>query len=342
MDLRIQREDYAVLVRLLRAWVDWTQDMVAAAAGLDKSTIYNYENGITVPNRANLEKVSRAVRVPLFVIDYFLLPAIVAVRTWSSAGEAAIAICQRLATRLQGIAYRPLEIPLEPGPAADERMRTRWSPAGLEEALALWKRLEDLDDEDRRHLVETCGEYHHPGLAVLLCHQSAEAASDTADRARALAQLARRVAELAPGDEPSKTSLTGYGLLFDSNSERVSGLLKKARRQFTEGVSGWEAGDRCPGLIAEWRILDLEASLLREERRFALAIDRLDKALEIAPGEAGRILLKKGFTFVQMGDGEQAREDQPMWSGEGRLQAAIDQPHQREAVDELNRGDNVF
>jgi len=308
MDLRIQREDYAVLVRLLRAWRDWTRVMLQSASGLDEDTLYNYEKGNTKPGRAKLEKIAQAVQVPLFVIDYFLLPAIVAVRTWSSAGEAATAICQRLAIRLQGIARRSVEIPCEPGPAADERKRTSWSPAGLEEARFLWKRLEDLDDEDRRHLVERCDEYHHPGLAVLLCHQSAEAASDTADQARSLAQLARRVAELAPGDEPSKMSLMGYGLLFDSNTVRVSGRLKEARGQFTEGLAGWEAGDRCPGLIAEWRVLDLEASLLRDEKSFDAALARLEKALAMAPEEAGRILSKKSAVLEHMGEGEQAIE----------------------------------
>ncbi|HKH45732.1 MAG TPA: hypothetical protein VKM72_13810, partial [Thermoanaerobaculia bacterium] len=59
--------------------------------------------------------------------------------------------------------------------------------------------------------------------------------------------------------------------------------------------------------LAEWLLLDLDASLLRDERQFARALSRLQEAFDAAPAEhRGRVLLKRSAVLEQMGEGVQA------------------------------------
>jgi tetratricopeptide (TPR) repeat protein len=67
-----------------------------------------------------------------------------------------------------------------------------------------------------------------------------------------------------------------------------------------------EAAD--PGVVDASRVLDLEASLRRDQRRWAEALALLDQALTSSPNpeRSGRILLTKAFTHEQRGDCEEA------------------------------------
>ena len=311
MSMRPPPEDYPVLIRLLRAWQDDTQKDLARKTGLSLSTIRRYEAGTSRPERPNVELIARAQQVPLFVVDFFLLPGIAAARQardWAGLDLAA-AFFRQLALRLQGLGHL-FAAPhgLGDGGAGPRKL---WSPPEevREKALELWKRLEDCDDGSRWYLVETWEEFQHPGLAELLCHLSEEVASDGADQALALAKLAHRVAQLAPGIPLEKKRLLGYTLVFLSNALRVSGDLQAARKRFQEGLPSWLAGEGRATFLAKWRVLDREASLLRDERSFSLALNRLDTAATLAPPEfTGRILLSQSAVYDQMCDGERAIE----------------------------------
>lgn len=312
MNPDILPEDLPRLVRLLLGWEGLKKEALAARVGISPNTLTSYLEGRTTPSRAMLERLARAGGVPLFILDLFLIPAVVAARRRAGgAGEEdpAEALLERLSRKLQAL---PSLLPisssagLAPGRPAS---RNLWAPAPAvrREALALWQQLEDCEDGDRRSLVERWAEFHHPGLAELLCHLSAEAASDRADRALELAKLALRVAELAPGEEPEKKLLKGYGLVYFSNAERVAGNLPAARGTFGKGLGSWNAAPGCSTFLEEWRLLDIEASLLRDERQFQPALDRLAVALRQAPAaHTGRILLNKSAVLEQMGDGEGA------------------------------------
>jgi tetratricopeptide (TPR) repeat protein len=84
--------------------------------------------------------------------------------------------------------------------------------------------------------------------------------------------------------------------------------LTGAEESFAHAWRLWKAGaDAAPGLLAEWRLPDREASLHRDRRRFRQALDRLDQARAAAPPEvAGRILVNKASTLDQMGEAEHA------------------------------------
>jgi len=73
-------EDLKLLVRFLRSLRDWGQTELAAAAGVDSSSISHYETGKTVPPRRTVERIAAAVGVPMSLVDACLLPAIVAAR----------------------------------------------------------------------------------------------------------------------------------------------------------------------------------------------------------------------------------------------------------------------
>jgi tetratricopeptide (TPR) repeat protein len=164
--------------------------------------------------------------------------------------------------------------------------------------------------EDRRPWVEQNPDLQTWALAERLAHASEDAASDHADRALELARLACRVAELAPGSPAWQARLQGYCGAFRANALRVRNDMQEAGADFTAALHLWAEGAPAdPGLLAAWRVLDLEVSLRRDQRRFSEALERADQALAAAPPElAGRILAKKAVVYEHMGEPARAIE----------------------------------
>jgi tetratricopeptide (TPR) repeat protein len=67
----------------------------------------------------------------------------------------------------------------------------------------------------------------------------------------------------------------------------------------------WHSGDDPDNLLDPGRLLDLEASLRLDQRRFDEALALLDQALPMSH-HPGRVLINKGFTLEVMGDYEAA------------------------------------
>jgi tetratricopeptide (TPR) repeat protein len=89
-----------------------------------------------------------------------------------------------------------------------------------------------------------------------------------------------------------------------ANARRVANDFAGADEAFVRARDLWRAGADFD-LLPEWRMLDLEASLRRAERRFSEALELLDRAAQVAeedPVAAGRILLNREFVCEQMGD----------------------------------------
>jgi tetratricopeptide (TPR) repeat protein len=171
-----------------------------------------------------------------------------------------------------------------------------------------WERLEPCSYDELIFLIDNCPEYQTWYVVEKLCHESEEAASDHVGRALELAKAALRAAERMPGEKAWQSQAVSYALVFLSNCPRVQGEVNEAEPTFGRARELWQAGAGAhPGLLAEWRFLDLEGSLLRDQRRFPEALERLDSALACAPREAtGRILIKKAFTLEQKGENEEA------------------------------------
>jgi transcriptional regulator with XRE-family HTH domain/tetratricopeptide (TPR) repeat protein len=301
----------SLVLATIRKSRGWTGRDLETASGVSAKMISLYERGARTLSRERLETLAGAMGFDGATIDFFLLI-------------------------LGQSAEVPDEDPPSPvDPTPDDHRRIRKSAArfGLmtmdltatylvklrqthraqqdrREAAALWARLQGMTPEQRRLVVENAREFQLWSLAERLCHESEEAASDRADRALELARLAHQVAKLAPGGKAWRSRLEGYTLGFLANAQRVSGDLPGAEATFARAWKLWEAGvGSDQGLLAEWRLLDREASLLRERRRFGDALDRLHRALSTAPRQlAARILMNQAVLLEQMGEAELAIE----------------------------------
>jgi transcriptional regulator with XRE-family HTH domain len=316
MDEAVTPEDLRLLVGLLRDLRGWEQEALAREAGLDRSLISRYETGTLTPTEKSLRRIVRAVGVPMPIIEASLLPAIRALRLGVRTERDAADIEDgggALATTIMGTVRSAvgdflLGLRMKREPEREEGAAL--SAASRSAAAELWKRIAECTGEECRFLVETCSEFHTAALAERLSHESAEATSDTAARALELAKLAIRVAELSATAAPLRSRLAGYCLAFLANAQRVGNEMGEARETFGRARQLWELGSSDAGdVLPEWRFLSLEGSLRRDERRFDEALRALDRAFLTAPREAaGRILLQKGSTLEQMGEGGRAVE----------------------------------
>jgi tetratricopeptide (TPR) repeat protein len=298
----------SLALTVLRASRGWSQKDLAQAAGLPGGFISDYEMGRRTLTRPRLEALGahlgfapEEIEVTLFCTR-FLQPVAEPLgrplslgRTEHQGIERAAALVSRLAadvTREQ--LSRSL---LEEGIRGD---RAR--------AESLWERLKPYPARSRRLLVEEGRDFQTWALCEHLCAESERAGAVDANRALELADLALKVATRVPGPEGWRSRLQGYSWAFLGNARRVASDLPDAETAFVRAWGLWRGVPAVEeGPLAEWRLLDLESSLRRDQRRLPEALELLDRALAAQTGEAeARLLLKKAFTLEQMGDSELA------------------------------------
>ncbi|HEV7672782.1 MAG TPA: helix-turn-helix domain-containing protein [Thermoanaerobaculia bacterium] len=300
----------AVIVRVARALAGLPQGELAERASMYPSQISDYERGEVTPEPAQLERIAVGARRPLRFLESVvqadrelagreggnfgpdLLPEF-GPELGPEAGRRAAAAMAPALSGLRGATAEPAE------PCAEDR------PAGL----ALWRRLEPRSADERRLLVETLPSFRSWPLVEILCDVSENEASAAAREALDLARLAVQVAERVPGGEGWRERVAGYAGVFLANAIRVANqplsaelTLRRAREQFDRGA----ADD--PGLLSEVRVLDREASLFKDQRKFRQALEHHDRALALE-GEGplrGRLLLNRASTLEQKGDPEAA------------------------------------
>jgi tetratricopeptide (TPR) repeat protein len=301
---------------------------MARAARFTPSTLCRYERGKTIPERQAIEKLARVAGVPMWDIDGVLLPAIAQARSLAAAGASGASgdIEELLAGALG-------------------QRRSAAASAGIAEFLAATS-----DDQAQAGPPSPPGQEHRPdqdawqlvaaeaveiglvqpdmwlafeSLAVRLCAESVLAAARDAALALQWARLALGVAKLAPGAAAWRAALLGYAWAFVGNALRVGSDLPAAAAAFAAAWALWREGALPPGSsLAEWRLLDLEASLRRDQRHFATALDLLERALAAAPpASRGRILLNRAYTLEQGGDAAAAlaalRQAAPLVDADG-------------------------
>jgi transcriptional regulator with XRE-family HTH domain len=307
---------FQVLVRTFRALRGWGREEFAAKAKINPKTVYRCEAGEVIPKQETLEKMAAAVGLTMPFVDVCLVPALEAARAASAPFDAATfedlnKAGAELDSAVSGTGRSAIALLMQ---ELEEEDREPWERTGPPaeadrlHAADAWERLEPHTAKEREFLVETFPEFQTWAVAERLSHASADAASDTAQGALELAKLACKVAELARCEEPFCSHLQGYTLAFLANARRVSTDLRGAKGDFARALKLWQAGAAAkPGLLAEWRILDLEASLRRDDRHFAEALDLHTRARKVAPPEAeGRILLKQATTLQQQNKAELA------------------------------------
>jgi tetratricopeptide (TPR) repeat protein len=181
---------------------------------------------------------------------------------------------------------------------------------GLGEGKRLSRELKTYSPADRRVLIEATPEYQHWGLAYVLCLESEAAAAHEPGKALELAELAvfvtRHVGLEEPGSAGFRSRLEGWCTGFVGNAQRVIGSdLPGAERTWVRVWSLWEVGEDPAGLLSKAYLLDMEASLRRDQRLFPKALKLHEDALALArPEEVGVILLNQSATLEQQGDYE--------------------------------------
>lgn len=291
-------------VAVLRIVRGWGQGELAAAAGLRPASLSDYERGKKTPSPRTLERLVTSMGYP---------PAMIA-RTLAFIEEARLAASP---TRAGG------SIPdlIEAAASGFGREVADFIRAGLTRLTAdvtllearcraplLWERLRGYSKSQQSAIVQENPEFRSWALCELLCEESVKAAADKPKRAGELADLALLVASLVSGDEHWKSRIQGYVWAFAGNARRVQGDLPGADEAFARSTELWRGGAASTmDPLDEARLLDLEASLRRAQRRLPEALALLDLALVFAKGEAtGRILIKKAKTLEEMGDYEGA------------------------------------
>ncbi|MDP9120036.1 MAG: helix-turn-helix domain-containing protein [Acidobacteriota bacterium] len=294
---------------MLRSRRGWTQEELARAAGTQQSALSSYESGKLPLSRSKLESLVAAMGLSPQAIDLTLL--------WSSAVlpsiEPALMPIDPTAEDQVRFHAKVLAAATAAGDSTREVVlqshREERARADRKEAANLWAELKACPVRERRIRVEQGVRYRSWALCERICAESAKAAAHDAGQALGLAELALRIAELGPGSEGWLTHLQGYVWVFMGNARRIGSDLPGAAEAFVRAWKLWRSesfGESDP--LHEWRLLDLEASLKRDQREFPEALSLLERALGLSrePQDRARILLKVGFTLEQMGDCEQA------------------------------------
>jgi tetratricopeptide (TPR) repeat protein/transcriptional regulator with XRE-family HTH domain len=268
--------------RLLRAVSGKTQTRLAKETGIHSSRLAQIESGDLRPRPEELERMARHESLTVDDADE-ILDLVGTLRRRSQRAARRMGgfaeLGERLHDHISQARRRLLALPLS------DRFVTAPREAEPEVALPV----EEIH-------VQTC---------VELCDVSERMASREIEGAAILARAAAKIAARLP--EAQGRRLRGYAAAAESNVLRVAGELKAADTAFLEAKRLWHAGTDRTGLLDAGRILDLEASLRRAQRRFDEALLCLDEAVRLGRSPE-RALIKKGFTLEVMGEYDRAVE----------------------------------
>jgi transcriptional regulator with XRE-family HTH domain/tetratricopeptide (TPR) repeat protein len=292
------------ILAVLRIVRGWSQLELAQAAGMRPGTISEYERSKkTLPLRT-LERLAAVMGYSAVTIER--------ARLFIQEARAAAGPVQPEETLSRQIDAFAADF----GRAYEEFART-WltrfvsQTSALEtrtQAPFLWQRLRRYKAEDQPGMVDKNPEFQSWGLCELVCLESEKTAADNAGKALELAELALRIAKRVSGVEGRLAQ--GWAWAFVGNARRVGSDLRGADEAFARSRELWPAG-ACvdPGFLDESRLLDLEASLRRAQRRLPEAVDLLDRAVANKKGPAAaRILVKMAKTAEEMDDYTEAVE----------------------------------
>lgn len=168
-----------------------------------------------------------------------------------------------------------------------------------------WERLKDLPEEMALAVVRVAEELQSWALCEKVCEESVRETSRSLQRAAALARLAVETAEKVQGPEGWCKRVRGYAGAHGPNVLRVAGELQLADAGLEEAKRLWLAGTDPGGVLDPGRLLSLEASLRRDQRRFEEALKLLDEAAAVGRTPE-QLMITKAFTLEAMGEEQKA------------------------------------
>src|SRR4051812_45561738 len=293
-----------VALAVLRIIRGWSQGELAAASGVRPGSLSDYERGKMNPSFKVVSRLIAAMGFPLSMLDRTI--------DFVQSGRAYLegAVPSRPIERIEEISADAARIA-----GSFTRSFLTWlhrETEALEErrrAEELWLRLSPYTAEQQWALVQEPGPFQSWALLETICAESERAAAKDPGRALQLANLAFHLGGFVPGEEGWRFRLQGYALAHVGNAKRVINDLAGAEIAFARSEELWKAGDAAdPGLLDASRLLDLKASLRRDQRRLREALKLLDDAFTSrrSDASAGRILVKKALTLEKLGDYELA------------------------------------
>ncbi|HVR97491.1 MAG TPA: helix-turn-helix transcriptional regulator [Thermoanaerobaculia bacterium] len=292
-------------MRFLRSHADMTQADFAAASGTSQADISRYELGEQVPSEETLRRMAKAANLewPVMVHLRRFIGTLLAAADCDLVvqGPDAGARLNRAILEAASLAVAPYLV--------DSAGTARRSPPpedARREAKGIVGALNAFPVSQRRRLVElTLHATRSWALAEQTCEASLNAAANNAADALAWAELALSISERVSGAEGFRRRLSGYCLAHVANALRVANDFDGADRAFSRAWSLWQAGTDVFGLLAEWRVLSLQASLRREQHRFHEALEWLERAMATVGANqeaAVRLLLNREQVLEQSGD----------------------------------------
>lgn len=292
-------------ILLLRRLRRWSQSELARAGGLDQSQVSRYEAGLELPREQTLTRLAEGADVDPAILD--LLDSVL--RTVWRAGEGTPPAPDLDLGGDLGDLDAAVSGILDRAAAAIRTELVSYPPRDLSESEVetLWERLKQHEPQMRRLLIQGAEAYRDWQLCVRVCSESESAAAHDPFEAIELAELAIFIAEHVPGSPAWRARVQGRAWMFLGNAKRVVNEYASADMAFRRGWHLWRAGEDPRGLLDEGYLLDLEASLRRDQRRFGEALELHDRALRVArPETTGAILLNKAATFHEQGESEEA------------------------------------
>ncbi|MFY9825531.1 MAG: helix-turn-helix transcriptional regulator [Thermoanaerobaculia bacterium] len=291
-----------LVVRFLRDHAGLSQAEFGKACRVDQAQISRYEKDDPVPEDV-LRRMAAVARVEWwFVVALRRVYAAIL----ASARRRGLASAEPLGLEV----LEPALLAVTPYLVEESLAQSQPQPPeeARREAEEVWTALERFPIPDRRRLLTLA---LRPGrsaaLAAQACEASVRSAAHKVEEALELAELALFLASQAPEDRRSRAQSYCWG--FIGNAHRVATDFDAADEAFVRSWSLRLGNDSDSELLPEWRLLDLEASLRRAERRFPEASALLDRARAASgddPVATARILLIKERLLNVMGDYEGA------------------------------------
>lgn len=283
------------LARLFRAISDLPQEAFAQACGFHPVTVAKYEAGMR-PSPEHLEAMARCVGLTVAEGDELLRLADAFRRARRRQGRGAVGLFDRLGKTLtaRGERFHQQLLKLPP-PATSPRAEDCFQ---AKEHMVL---LRQMSAEQRLRAVKAYRGLQTWAHCEAAAAESVTLASRDLAAAESWARLAVEIAELVRGPEGWCKRLRGFAAAHPPNLLRVRGELQEAEQGLRSARLLWDAGADPYGLLDPARLLDFEASLLRAQRRFPEALDRLDDALPVSHCP-GQVLVNRATILHVMGE----------------------------------------
>lgn len=291
----------------LRRLVGMTEEELAEALGVTPETISRWERGKSLVTDEKLARAVEKLSLPRSDLEL----AVATAERLGRTGEVAAHPLAPSAQDQQRIAASALKIGLFLAERISLEMTEAYSLGVVEElreqAATLAEGLSGRPLAERRLLLESAPEYRTWAMVERLVEIAERAAGSSVKEAEEWADLTLLAAESVEVPACWRPRLRAYALAIAANVQRVANWLGEAEATFARAWAAWHESTADGLPLREWWLLDLEASLRRDQRRWPEVFALHEQSLRTAPPEAkGRIGLKLAAALKVRGEPERA------------------------------------